>query len=122
MMMDRSVNAWSSVPHVDCEREWKEVGCLNALDGSEDHLLTEDLKALWCELQISSYRDQIREDIATEVAAGILTSWWQYPSLLESYDEHRPLREGEEMANVFICPDDDDDDDDGDGDDGDGDG
>ena len=113
MVLDRAVNAWSDVPHLQCEREWKQDGVLNALDGSEDGMLTEDLFALWSELQMSKWREQIKHDIDVEVSSGNLTSWWEYPHILENYDDHRPLREGEEMAEIEIAedgPDDDDDD------------
>ena len=113
-VLDRAVNAWSTCSHMQCSREWKQDGILNALDGSEDLMLTEDLRPLWRELQMNELRDQIKQDIDSEVSNGSLTSWWQYPDVLESYDNHRPLREGEEMAEVVIGGDGPDDDDDGD--------
>ena len=116
MVLDRSVNAWSQCPHLQCEHEWKQDGMLNALDGSEDLKLADDLRPLWRELQMKEWRDQISHDIDVEISNGNLTSWWQYPDLLESYDEHSGLREGEELAEVDVVgADDDDDDDDDDG-------
>ena len=42
------------------------------------------------------------QEIEAEVAAGRLRDWWQYPELLEDYDEHEPLCEGWDGAKTQV--------------------
>ena len=101
-VMDRAYEAWRDVPHSDSEQEWVQNGITNALDGSQDGDLRSDLQSLWQVLRMPVLRDQIRAEIADEVAAGRLHAWSQYPDLLEPYDEHAPLEEGWEDADREI--------------------
>ena len=76
------------------EWEWKQNGVLNALDGSEDHLLRRQVWPLWEQLRMPALREQIREDVEEEFRSGRLTDWGDYQCLLEPYDEHEAMREG----------------------------
>ena len=86
---DRSMQAWAetSLP-VDGRKEWVQNACLNALDGSEDGEIATGLVPLWEELGMSDLRDQLRNEIRDEVRARRLHSFWQFPELLEPYDDH----------------------------------
>ena len=106
-VMDRAARAWHSLTVRDPLLEWKQDGCMNALDGSEDGLIGRDLAALWRELQMPTLRAQLVKEVQGEVKAGRLTDWWQYPELLEPYDDHPPLDDGWEDADPLVHPDDD---------------
>ena len=80
------------------EYEWKQNGILNALDGSEDHLLRRQVWPLWEKLGIPLLREQIREEVEEEFRSGRLTDWEEYQSLLEPYDDHEGMAEGWEDA------------------------
>ena len=114
----RSIQAWAetSLP-VDGRKEWVQNACLNALDGSEDGQIAKDLVPLWVELGMSDLRDQLRNEIRDEVRARRLHSFWQFPELLEPYDDHEGLREGMEGAEIEVCADGDSGSSDGDGED-----
>ena len=101
-VMDRAYEAWTEVRHTDSEKEWVQNAITNALDGSQDGDLRSDLQSLWHALRMPVIRDQIRAEITSDVAAGRLHSWSQYPELLEPYDEHVPHEEGWEDAVVEI--------------------
>ena len=51
-------------------------------------------------------RDQLRGEIKAEVQAGRLHSFWQYPDLLEPYDDHEGIWEGMEDAAIRLHDDD----------------
>ena len=114
----RSMQAWAetSLP-VDGRKEWVQNACLNALDGSEDGQIGKDLVPLWEELGMRDLRDQLRNEIRDEVRARRLHSFWQFPELLEPYDDHEGLREGMEGAEIEVCADGDSGSSDGDGED-----
>ena len=102
-VVDRSLQAWAQTSTgVDGRLEWVQNACLNALDGTEDGKLGRDLMALWDHLEMPRIRDQVREEIKDEVQGGSLHSFWQYPELLESYDEHAGLCEGMEGAERLL--------------------
>lgn len=126
--MDRAMAAWKDIPHARlCENEWDHVGVTLPLDGSEDHKLRHQCVPFWHELDIPAARDRIKTLIDVGIRTGELHSWGQVYDLLEPYDAHAPLVEGEESGRERLGDpnDDDDDDDEGDGDnddeDGDGD-
>ena len=97
---------------VDGRLEWVQNACLNALDGSEDGLIGRDLLPLWLQLGMPNIREQLREEISSEVQAGRLHSFWQCEDLLDPYDGHPGVLEGMEDAETCLHGDDDDDDDD----------
>ena len=99
---DRSLEAWDeSAVGVDGRKEWIQNACLNALDGSEDGLIGKDLLPLWLSLGMPALREQLREEIRSDVEAGRLTDFLkQYRDILEDYDEHPGLIEGMEGAEA----------------------
>ena len=97
-VLDRAVGAWRDLDHSQGRREWVEDGFLNALDGSEDSALRRDLYPLWLSLGMPAERERIIREVEGQVQRGELTEWSQYPLLLEKYDDHEGLREGEEAA------------------------
>ena len=105
---DRSLHAWAETSTgVEGRLEWIQNACLNALDGTEDGKIGQDLLSIWTHLGMSAIRDQLREEIRDEVQAGRLHSFWQFHDILESYDEHPGLIEGMEDAEVHVHDDDD---------------
>ena len=83
-------------------------GIANALDGSEDALLSLDVQEFWQDLDMPRLRAKIMEEVAVAVRSGQITSFLDYQTLLESYDTHAPLVEGQEAFGVRIQDDDDD--------------
>ena len=120
-VFNRSKEAWAQTSAgADGRKEWIQNACLNALDGSEDGLIQRDLVGVWMHIGMPNIREQLREEIQSEVQAGRLHSFWQYTELLESYDDHPGLIEGMEDAEEYVHDDDDggDDEDGGNDDDG----
>ena len=121
--MDRSIDTWKEIPHDRlCENEWDHVGVTLPLDGSCDHKLRHQCVPFWAELDIPAARDRIKTLIDMGFRTGELHSWGQVYDLLEPYDAHAPLVEGEEGGRDRIAESDDDNDDDDDDDDHDDDG
>ena len=86
---DRSLQAWAETSTgVEGRLEWVQNACVNALDGTEDGKIGQDILSIWTHLGMSAIRDQLREEIRDEVQAGRLHSFWQLHDSLESYDEH----------------------------------
>ena len=103
----RAVDTWNATPQSKCRQEWIQNGVLNSLDGKEDGDIRSELRGLWECLEMNAVRDQLRLEIESEVKAGRLRDWWQYPDILEPYDEHEGLHEGWEGAGVTVLSDDD---------------
>ena len=125
VVLDRAASAWTLVSHERIsEVAWLHDGITLPMDGSKDHLLRHQCLPFWYELDMPAARQRIAAGIDMGIRTGELTSWDQYPELLEAYDDHAPLVEGEETGRERLGdPDDDDEDDlpsDGDGDCGDG--
>ena len=60
----------------------------------------------WTLIGMPRIREQLREEIRGEVQAGRLHSFWQYPELLEPYDDHDGIIEGMEDAEIRVHDDD----------------
>lgn len=101
-VLERAADAWADMTHTGLAREWAQNGILNALDGTEDACLRDELYPVWLDLNMPQVRESLRGEIAAKVADGTLTEWAQYPSLLEAYDDHAPLREGMEVAIQMV--------------------
>ena len=102
-VLDRAVAAWRDLDHSRGRREWVEDGLMGALDGSEDGLLRRDLQAVWVRLGMPAWRERIIQEIEAAVHQGVVTEWSQYPSILERYDDHDGMREGEESAIPLVA-------------------
>lgn len=86
----RSVDAWNLVDHSRNVAGWRHNGITNPLDGTVDDLGSPVLP-LWHDLHMDAIRGQLIGDIEDAVKAGEVTSFWQYPELLQPYDDHDPL-------------------------------
>ena len=69
------------------------------MDGSEDNLLTAEVRPAWERLGMFRERLRIEEEVGAAVASGRITAWRDYQALLEPYDNHLAMREGEECLN-----------------------
>ena len=47
-------------------------------------------------------RRQLIEDVEDAVASGEITSFWQYPELLQQYDDHPPLVDCMEPVPTYV--------------------
>ena len=127
-VLDRALDSWRAVNHMSCSRGFVSNGIANKLDGSEDCLLSLDVMDFWRSLDMPRLRAKVRDEVAKAVGEGTVTSFGDYQTLLERYDNHAGMREGQEAFGVIdvdgdvVVPDATDDDDQGDeGDDGDND-
>ena len=100
-VLTRSVDAWNLVDHSKCAGGWKHNGITNPLDGTDDQLGSQVLP-LWHELNMDAIRCQLIEDVEDAVASGEITSFWQYPELLQQYDDHPPLVDCMEPVPTYV--------------------
>ena len=111
-VLDRANFSWGVVPHSRIsETAWKHVGVGLSLDGEEDNKLRKQCVSFWHEQGIPAARERIKAAIDIGIRTGDLTSWDQYTELLEPYDAHPPMVEGEEIERERLGDPDDDDDD-----------
>jgi hypothetical protein len=89
-VLTRSVDAWNLVDHSKNVDGWRHNGITNPLDGTDDQLGSQVL-SLWRELDMDAIRCQLIEDVEDAVKAGEIENFWQYPELLQKYDDHPPL-------------------------------
>ena len=101
-VMDRAVAAWKATPCPNHRQEYVQNAIMNSLDGSEDIEIRADLQNVWRELRMPERRAQILREIDDEFSSGALHTWSQYPDLLEPYDDHDPIPEGEEGFEVQL--------------------
>ncbi|CAE7467252.1 pip [Symbiodinium sp. CCMP2592] len=95
-VLSRAVDSWRQVQHDRVSEGWVAAGITNALDGSDDHLLSRVVLPFWAELQMDTARQQLIAEIEDAYANGQISEWSEYENVLEPYDEHRALIEGEE--------------------------
>ena len=101
-VLDRAQLAWSQVNHGSCTRGFVEDGITNALDGSEDGQLTADVIAFWTELDMPRERLRVHEEVREAVRSRRITRFEEYRQLLQSYDDHAALQEGQEAFGVRV--------------------
>lgn len=102
-VMDRALDAWHHVDHLQVSKGFIEAGVCGNLDGSEDHKLCMEVATFWAELNMSEERKRIGAQVKAEVDAGRLKYFHQYKELLEDYDEHAPEGEGYEARPVAVA-------------------
>ena len=108
VVYDRSDLAWRLLDHDAFAEGFKQVGITNALDGSDDHLLTSETLEFWRELDMPRVREQLIMEVDSEVDSGGLRDWSQWRELIEDYDAHEPIIAGMEGAPVVVAGDDED--------------
>ncbi|CAJ1382060.1 unnamed protein product [Effrenium voratum] len=97
-VLSRAVDCWRQVKHDKVADGWLAAGLTNALDGSQDHLISRVCLPFWTELQMDLTRSQLVAEIKDAVKSGQLLRWSDYTQVLEPYDEHEGLIEGEETG------------------------
>ena len=100
-VMDRALLAWSQVDHTSCSHGFVANGIANALDGSEDAELSEDIAGFWQELKMSEVREGLRAEVEGAVRGG-LSHFADYHRILEPYPTHAAMLEGQEAFGVHI--------------------
>ena len=101
-VMDRAMSAWSHVDHVMASRGFVCNGIANALDGSEDDQLSEDVAPFWHELRMSEVREDVRREVEAAVSHGRVSRFEEYGDLLEPYPLHAALQEGQEAFGIEV--------------------
>ena len=100
-VMDRALLAWSQVDHTSCSHGFVANGIANALDGSEDADLSEDIVDFWHGLKMSEVREGVRAEVEEAVRCG-LSQFEDYHRILEPYLAHAAMLEGQEAFGVHI--------------------
>ena len=95
-VMERAVSAYDRCDHTYATTGFLKGGIANALDGSEDNLLSKEVQPWWQQLRMSEEREKLKMEIEAEVKANHITSEAQYRDVLVDYDNHRGEEEGEE--------------------------
>jgi hypothetical protein len=99
-VVDDVAATWVVLNHLAGVKGHKRTGLSNALDGSEDHLLTREAGQFWHSLGMSALRDTAVEQVEEQYRAGKL-SWTQ--EVIDSLREPFPngiageMREGQEI-------------------------
>ena len=106
-ILDRASDCWKQIKHETiCEAGWVAAGLTNRLDGSQDQLISRVCRPFWIELEMPQIREQLKEEIASAVQSGQISSWFDYAQVLEPYDVHDPVVEGLECARERMGADD----------------
>jgi hypothetical protein len=99
-VVDDVAATWVGLNHIAGVKGHKRTGLSNALNGSEDHLLTREAGQFWHSLGMSALRDIAVEQVEEQYRAGKL-SWTQ--EVIDSLREPFPngivgeMREGQEV-------------------------
>ena len=101
-VLDRASLAWSQVNHWSCTKGFEADGIANALDGSQDGDLNPDVIDFWHDLGMPAQRDRIQAEVASAIAEGTVTRFEDYQHILQAYDAHAPLQEGQEAFGVKV--------------------
>ena len=105
-VMDRAFDAWNQVNHLVATRGFVSNGITNALDGSEDGLLRTEVAEFWVAVDMPAVRLRAKEEVERAIADGSVVCFEGYTALLEKYDDHDALVEGQEAFGVDIRADD----------------
>ena len=62
-MVDHSTSLWENCDHGQGEKSFKRNGLNNALDGTEDYLITRTAKEFWVESNMAHVREQIKLEV-----------------------------------------------------------
>ena len=83
-VLDDSCGAWRACCHLKGVAGHKNNGLSNALDGSEDHLISTSLDAgkLWQEMNLHDARQQAKVEVDEMLASGDITSFEQWQKLV----------------------------------------
>ena len=108
-MSDAATTLWALCDHTQGERSFKRNGLTNALDGTEDHLISRTARVFWCELGMSQVRSQIEAEVDAFIASStdltprsVLSSLQDYSSVpgglgneMEGQEIQQALQPGE---------------------------
>ena len=99
-VLNRAADSWKCVPHDDIsEKAWIHDGYLLPLnDPNAKRNLRRQCRYIWDELCMDDAQARILAEIDFSVETGELSDWSQWPELLEQYDNHPGLTEGEDTA------------------------
>ena len=111
-VLNRASDSWKCVDHKTIsERAWIHDGVLLSLNEQQrpnKNDLRRQCRYLWDELYMDDTHKRIKAEIDVGIEVGDLTQWSQWPDLLEKYDNHRGLIEGEDTVRERMGDPDDD--------------
>ena len=95
--------AWRSVDHTMGVRGHLHNGLTNALDGSQDHLITGEARHCWQELGMAAVREETLREVDAMVASGELASFAQWRSVVRQPDSQGVVwDEGAELEGELL--------------------
>ena len=103
-VLQRACQAYEGCNHVRAIEWHKKLCYTNALDGSEDGLISHELLPFWhsAELNMPATREALRMELTAARDAGEISEWCEIARMLEPYDAHRALQEGMEGFHDYI--------------------
>lgn len=115
-VVDRAWSVWKGLDHSrNVDGHWR-CGVGLPLDGSGDQYVRKEVLDIWAHPQnhMADARTTLIRDLTAmyeslDEAMPVLDRWKLVRSLLEKYDDHRGMREGEELFDVHVDDDDNDD-------------
>ena len=108
-VMERALDAWLDTDQNAASQGFVANGIANALDGSEDGLLSADVIDFWLEIGMPRIRSQIEAEVVEAIESGRVKRFEDYYKILVPYEDHAAFREGQEAFGVAEGDDDDDD-------------
>jgi hypothetical protein len=101
-VLDRALGSWHGVDHSACSRGFVSNGIANKLDGTEDDTFTLEVSPYEEELGMHRLRAKVMGEVAKLVSDGTVTSFDDYKTILEAYDAHTALVEGQEAFGQVV--------------------
>lgn len=102
-VVDDFCSAWRSLDHAMGVRGHLHNGLTNALDGSQDHLITGEARHCWLELDMAAVREQTLREVDALVDSGAVTTFAEWRSVLRHPDDQGVLwDEGAELEGEVV--------------------
>ena len=77
-------------------------GITNALDGSEDIELTDDVAGFWHDLRMPEVREAVRSEVTQALRQERVSRFEDYTVLLDPYPAHAAMQEGQEAFGIEV--------------------
>jgi hypothetical protein len=101
-VLDDLCGAWKSVDHTRGMRGHKKVGLNNALDGTEDHLISRDARSFWLDANMVDERAKAIVEVDGLVDSGAITDFAEWQKVIRHPDDPGVVEdEGGELEGEF---------------------
>jgi hypothetical protein len=101
-VLDDLGGSWRSVDHTRGARGHKKVGLNNALDGSEDHLITREARLFWLEADMATLRSKAIAEVDALVDSGEVADFSEWRQVIAHPEDPGVVEdEGAEFEGHF---------------------